>query len=216
MRTIVSRPILVALSVAVTITLVSGLSHGWLDARWVDKPNVKVIGEKLNDLPKRFGEWSLIENQKLPESAAAMLQCYGYALQVYQNDKTGRRVNVAVLLGPRGPIAVHTPEVCYSGRGVTASGKTTKVQVKLGSQIHTIWRVGFKSKVDSRPSLEAYYAWSDGGNWQAAENPRMWFTSRLYKIQLACQPTQDGEVSDAVLFLRQFIPELQPLLVKSS
>lgn len=215
MRTIVAKPLLVAMSVALTIALASGLSHGWLDGRWVDKPNVKAIGEKLQQLPNQFGEWSLVEKQELPESAAYMLQCYGYSLQVYQNGKTGRRLTVAVLFGPRGPIAVHTPEVCYSGRGVTASGKTTQVKIDSDSQEHTIWRVNFKSKVDSKPELEAFYAWSDGGNWKAAQNPRIWLTSRLYKIQLACQPTPEGEVPDAVLFLQDFIPALQPLLVKS-
>ncbi len=215
MRTIVARPLWVATSIAVTIALASGLLHGWLDGRWLDKPNLQAIGEKLKDLPNEFGEWSLIEKQELPESAAYMLQCYGYSLQVYQNRKTGRRVNVAVLFGPRGPIAVHTPEVCYSGKGVTASGKTKQVKINSDSQEHTIWRAGFKSKVDLKPELEAFYAWSDGGNWKAAQYPRIWLTSRLYKIQLACRPTPDGEVPDAVLFLQQFLPALQPLLVKS-
>ncbi len=123
MSTIFERPLGVALSVSVAISLVSGLSHGWLDGRWINKPNVQAIGERLTELPKQFGEWIHIEDQELPESAAAMLQCYGYSLQVYQNGKTGRRVTVAVLFGPRGPIAVHTPEVCYSGRGIRASGK---------------------------------------------------------------------------------------------
>ncbi len=67
-----------------------------------------------------------------------------------------------------------------------------------------------------KPELEAYYAWSDGGPWQAAEYPRVWLTSRLYKLQLACQPTKAGEVPDAIQFMQQLLPKLQPLLVKSS
>ncbi len=211
-----TKTVFFPLCIASVIAAVSGFSHGWLDGRWVDKPNVEAIGKKLNELPSQFGDWVLVENQELPDSTSSILRCYGYTLQVYQNSKNGRRLSVAVLLGPRGPIAVHTPEVCYSGQGIIPTGKTTQEAIKFDADEHTFWRVSFQSKIDSKPELEAFYAWSDGGNWQAAANPRVWLTSRLYKIQLACQPTSEGEVSDGVLFLQQFLPNLQPLLVKAS
>ena len=211
-----SKPFVMLLVVAATICVVSGLAHGWLDGRWVNRPNIEAISAQLKELPTEFDDWSLVANQELPESAQSMLQCYGYALQVYENSKTGRRVNVAVLFGPRGPIAVHTPEICYSGQGLTLSGNRSREVIDIGGNEHTFWRVNFRSKLDSKPQLESYYAWSDGSNWQAAEHPRVWLTGRLYKIQLACEPTRAGEVSDAVLFLQQFLPELQPLLAKTS
>lgn len=216
MSQVASKKFFILLVAAATIAVVSGLAYGWLDGRWVNKPNVDAIAAQLKELPVEFGDWSLVENQELPDSAQNLLQCYGYSLQVYQNSKTGRRVSVAVLFGPRGPIAVHTPEVCYSGQGVTSAGNTTQEVVNIDGAEHTIWRVNFLSKRDSKPELEAYYAWSDGGIWQAAKFPRVWLTGRLYKIQLACEPTEDGEVPDAVLFLQQFLPKLQPLLVKTS
>ena len=210
-----SKRFFTPLCVAATIAVVSGLAHGWLDGRWVDRPNVVAIAAQLKELPLEFGDWSLVENQELPVSAASQLQCYGYSLQVYQNSKTGRRVNVAVLFGPRGPIAVHTPEICYSGQGKLA-GNRSREGIDVEGAENTLWRVNFLSKRDLKPELEVYYAWSDGGSWQAAKYPRVWLTDRLYKIQLACQPTNDGEDSDAVLFLQQFLPKLQPLLVKTS
>ena len=212
----IPRPLFVSLFAASTIAVVSALSHGFLDGRWVNQPDIKSIAAKLDELPTQIGEWSLVENQELPKSAQNLLQCYGYSLQVYKNVTTGRRINVAVLLGPRGPIAVHTPEVCYSGQGIKAAGKTKREQIDVDGVDHTLWHVSFKSKIDSKPELEAYYAWSDGGNWQAAEYPRVWLTGRLYKLQLACQPTEEGAESDAILFLQQFLPKLQPLLVKTS
>lgn len=216
MSRVVSKSFVLPLVIAVTICVVSSLAHGWLDNRWTDRPNIEAIAAQLKELPSEFGDWSLVENQDLSNSALSQLQCYGYTLQVYQNARTGRRVNVAVLFGPRGPIAVHTPEVCYSGQGLISAGKTTQEVVNIDDAEHTVWRVNFQSKRDSKPELEAYYAWSDGGIWQAAKNPRLWLTGRLYKIQLACQPTKAGEVSDAVMFLQQFLPKLQPLLVKTS
>lgn len=216
MSTIASKGFAIPLCAAATIALLSGLAHGWLDGRWVDKPNVEAIAGKLKELPNQFGDWFLVEDQKLPEGAQNQLHCYGYTLQVFQNSKTGRRVTSAVLFGPRGPIAVHTPEICYSGQGVIPSGTRSREVVDVGGEEHAVWRVSLQSKRDSKPELESYYAWSDGSKWLAAEYPRVWLTSRLYKIQLSCQPTKEGEVSDAILFLREYLPKLQPLLVKTT
>ncbi len=201
---------------AALLAIVSGIAHGWLDGRWVSKPNVDAIAAKLEELPKQFGDWALVEEQELPAFAQSQLHCYGYVLQVYRNANTGRDVNVAVLFGPRGPIAVHTPEICYSGQGVTPSESRSRETIDVEGEQHSLWRVTLNSKRNASPELEAHYAWSDGGPWQAAEYPRIWFTGKLYKIQIACQPTEKGGVSDAVLFLQQFLPKLQPLLVKTS
>ena len=211
-----SKAFVVPLAAAALIAVASGIAHGWLDGRWVSKPNVDAIAAKLQELPTELGEWTLVENQKLPDAAQSQLHCYGYALQVYQNSKTGRQVNVAVLFGPRGPIAVHTPEICYSGQGVTPAETRSREVIEVGGEQHSLWHVTLNSRRDAKPELEAHYAWSDGTNWQAAEYPRVWLTGKLYKIQLACQPTEKGGVSDAVLFLQQFLPKLQPLLVKTS
>lgn len=211
----ISRRFFIPLCTSATIAVASGLSHGWLDGRWVDKPDVEAIGAKLKDLPEQLGEWSLVENQELPKAAISILQCYGHSLNVYRNSKTGSRLSVALLFGPRGPIAVHTPEVCYSGVGIEQSGKTEMEVIRVDEEVHTFWRVNLLSKPALKPALEAYYAWSDGGNWQAADYPRVWLTGELYKIQLACSPTEPGQSPDAIQFLQLFLPKIQPLLVKT-
>ncbi len=212
MNAVASRRFAIPLVLAVTICVASSLAYGWLDGRWVDRPNVDAVAAQLQKIPVQFGDWSLVKKQELPESTLRMLQCYGYSLQVYQNARTGGRVNVAVLFGPRGPIAVHTPEVCYSGVGLTPSGPSTREVVNIDGNENTLWRVNLRSERDSKPKLEAYYAWSEGGIWQAAEYPRFWLTGKLYKIQLACEATQPGQTPVALQFLDQFLPVLQPLL----
>jgi hypothetical protein len=211
-----SRLYIAALSAASLLCIASGIAHGWLDGRWIDRVDVNSIGAQLQQLPQRFGDWSLAETQELPESARKMLQCYGDTLKVYQSAKTGNRVTVAVLFGPRGPIAVHTPEICYSGQGIQQQGNTQRVTLDADGLSHSLWKVIFQSKVDSQPALEAYYAWSVGDAWQAAEHPRVWLTDRLYKIQVAGQPALPGQISESQQFLEQFLPQLQPLLVKTT
>ena len=211
----IPKSFLVALSLGVGLTVVSGLAFGWLDARWVSSPDMAAIGDKLEHLPERVGDWALVESQQLDENARQMLRCYGDIVRVYVNVNSGRRLTVAVLLGPRGPIAVHTPEICYSGRGVQQEGGRQRVEVSSGGAEHSLWQNNFLSKVDRQPELEVLYAWSDGGPWQAAERPRYWLTDRLYKIQLAGPPTPAGQPSESLQFLELFFEQLQPQLVPS-
>lgn len=198
---------------AVVLTAVSGLTFGWLDARWADTPDMAAIGSKLDDLPEHCGDWSVVEHQELAESTRELLRCYGDTLRVYVNAKSGNRLTVAVLLGPRGPIAVHTPEICYSGQGVEQQAPRHRVEINTGGGKHELWRTDFLSKVDGQPELEVIYAWSDGGAWHAAEHPRFWLTNRLYKIQLAGPPTPAGQSSECLQFLELFIEQLKPQLV---
>lgn len=206
---------LVALSLGMGLTVVSGLAFGWLDARWASPPDMVAIGSKLEQLPERVGDWTLVETQQLDDNARQLLRCYGDAVRVYANVNSGSRVTVAVLLGPRGPISVHTPEICYSGQGVAQHGERTRAEVSSGGVKHALWQTSFLSKVDQQPEFEVFYAWSDGGPWLAAEQPRYWLTDRLYKIQLAGPPTVDGQPSESLQFLELFLEQLQPQLVPS-
>lgn len=201
---------------AAALTIVSGLAFGWLDARWADTPDLAAIGSKLENLPDQCGDWTLVEHQGLADNARELLRCYGDTVRVYVNAKSGSRLTVAVLFGPRGPIAVHTPEICYSGQGVEQQAPRQRIELTSGGVEHQLWQTNFLSKVDGQPELEVFYAWSDGGSWQAAERPRYWLTDRLYKIQLAGPPPSDGQTSESLQFLELFLQQLQPQLVSTN
>ena len=47
MNRLISKSFVLPLVTAVTICVVSSLAHGWLDGRWVDRPNVDAIGAQL-------------------------------------------------------------------------------------------------------------------------------------------------------------------------
>ena len=95
-----------------------------------------------------------------------------------------------------------------------ADGNRRKVALEVDGKVHEFWSVSFLSKIDMQPELEVFYAWSKGGDWLAAEQPRFWLTDELYKIQLAAPPVIPGQPSAGEKFLEQLIPHLQPLLTK--
>ena len=113
---VVSRSPL-ALALVIGLLLISTLVHGWLSGRWYVAKDLYQAGEKLEELPKQIGAWQQIESNGLDDSVAEMLQCYGSIVREYRHGDTGEQVTVALLLGPRGPIAVHTPDICYSSVG---------------------------------------------------------------------------------------------------
>ncbi len=178
----------IALVIAGLLCCGSAVGHGWLDGRWLAQPDLIKQGDLLSQLPAVVGDWELLEDRELTENVQNILRCYGYKHSVYQNRVTGETLTMAVLYGPRGPIAVHTPEICYSGQGVQADGDRRKVALEIDGEVHEFWSVSFLSKIDMQPELEVFYAWSNGGNWLAAEQPRFWLTDELYKIQLAAPP----------------------------
>ncbi|EMI44601.1 exosortase-associated EpsI family protein [Rhodopirellula sp. SWK7] len=179
-----------ATAVLVVLTLMSGAVHGYLDGRWSVNRDLTALGSVLDDLPDEIGEWKLHETQELDPGAAQLLRCYGSVVRVYRNEANGAVVNLAIMFGPRGPIAVHTPEICYSSIGTNQVGER-EVERVGGAGEDSLWSVRFAVDPLPDPSLEVWYGWSSGGEWQARENPRFWFTDALYKIQIA-GPAGDG------------------------
>jgi len=200
-----------AIVLAIVLSVTSGVAYGLLDGRWIAQPDVEAAASKLDLVPTELGDWVLVEERELEQNVQEMLRCYGYSNRVYQNSRSGVQVVVALLFGPRGPIAVHTPEICYSGQGVRAAGDRRRVQVASTGD-DSLWQLTFLSKVDQQPTLEVHYGWNDGSHWQAAEQPRFWFTDRLYKIQVAGPATPPGQESESLQFLELYLAQLKPLL----
>jgi len=198
-----------AFAAILTLTVTSGIVHGYLDARWTTGLDVDLAASKLNDLPEQIGPWVLVSDHELAQSAQKQLQCYGYLNREYWKPASGDRVSVAVLFGPRGPIAVHTPEICYSSAGSTPIGTRVAETLEANGETAELWHIQFGRDTEPRPHLDVWYAWSDGGPWQAGEYPRFWLTDRLYKIQLAGVPGADGNELPCRDFLTHFLPAVR-------
>jgi len=213
----VPRPVsrtrfLLLLAAGGLVTWTSGALDGRLTRRWGAGPGLAQAAERLAQLPEACGDWQLVQQFSLDEQTTDMLACAGYVNRAYLHPATGRMVRVAVLLGPSGPISVHTPEVCYSSRNYARPGERQRLRLKdRGATEHQFWTVALRANdVDARMLLVSY-AWSEGGPWQAPAHPRLHFSGqpRLYKLQLAVpgdavdDPLQMAAVRD---FLADFLP----------
>ncbi len=201
----------ISVAVVIGLTLLSGVVHGNLHGRWGRGDEFAGTGARLHELPERCGDWKLAKQLELPDYAAKMLRCYGSEVRVYRNEVTNVSVNATVLFGPRGPTAVHTPEVCFKSVGTKQVGTRQVETLRSGNERHQLWSAKFSRQPLPEPSVETWWAWRDGSSWQASDNPRYGWTENLYKIQVA-GPVGDDTQQPCRDFLTAFLPHVEKVV----
>jgi hypothetical protein len=188
----------------------TGALQGWLSGRWIDRSKQQDISQAITNLPTSVGDWTLQNDVPIGEAALSLLNPFGHINRTYANEKTGWVISIAVLYGLKGPIAVHTPEVCYSSRDFALLAPKSAYTIPIPNE-GTLWRQEFQSQRVGAEHMMVYHGWSDGGPWMAAKNPRFLRTETLTKIQVAAFGA-DQEKDPIPEFLEQFIPSLRSAL----
>ncbi|MEO2048788.1 MAG: exosortase-associated EpsI family protein [Pirellulales bacterium] len=179
---------LILLTAGLLLTASTGYVYGHLSQRWGPSADLTASASHLQTMPQQIGDWQMLEELGMEDEVAAMLESAGDVTRRYVNQITGGHITVFVVIGPPGPIAVHTPEICYSSREYEIQDKHTKATFSsTGAESHTLWHSNFRSKRMAKSILSVYYAWSTGDTWLASESPRYQYGGEplLYKLQIA-------------------------------
>jgi len=215
------QPVL-ALALIAVLTLASGMMHGRMSNRWGTPPDMTAAGAELDQIPDQIGPWQLAATAELHEVAAETLETAGSVTRTYVNEETGEAVQLGLILGPAGPISVHTPDVCYSSRDFKQLDDRRRVAVKPadGSE-ETFWCLTFQTNDLSGSLLRVYYAWSPGDHWSAPDQPRLTFGGNpyLYKIDVTSRMppgTDFAKVDPSLDFLTLFVPASRNCLAPPS
>lgn len=204
---IASRKLVLLACIATLIF--SGVMNGALDGRWANQSQLEEHGALLKQIPENIGDWVLTDETPLDANAQAILQCYGSLTRYYKNKITGEEVGLLIIYGPRGPVAVHVPEVCYSSAGTFPSGPPVAKALDENDG-NRFWVTQFEQSRSGKSAFEVWYAWSTGTDWEAASHPRFWMTHQLYKIQVAGpKSSEPNEKSPVERFLAVFVPVLK-------
>jgi len=204
-----------AVALAVALTLASAIVQGRIRYRWGPTKAMRLAAQRLREVPLVFGDWQSKGDEEMDEAAVTMLQCTGYIERTYANRRSGEVVNMFVVVGPVGPIAAHTPEVCFSGIDYKMRGDRQRISIRdADGDEQLFWAHDFKASGLRGGLIRTYYAWSAGDGWSAPENPRFAFTGQafLYKLQLTADLSQGAnfEMEDTCRrFLRAFVPEVK-------
>jgi hypothetical protein len=196
-----SRRGILPIVLVLAITVLTGIVHGRLSQRWGPVPDLKGAGEHLKQFPQQVGDWQMVKDEKIDDGVIRMLSCTGYVHREYVNSKSGESVLVAIMLGPSGPISVHTPEICYSSRAFTIQEprKLVTLTDSDGGR-HTFWSMLFSTNKPTADRLRVHYAWRGKENWTASKHPRFEFGGEplLYKVQISSPvPAAAGGQADS-------------------
>jgi hypothetical protein len=211
--------LILGLTLTLAITLAAGAMHGRLSERWGGSDAAKRAAATLESLPAEFGSWRLDQSKPLGQIEVDQLQPYGYVNRTYVHLDSGQKVSFFVLVGPVGPTAVHTPEICYSSRNYTITQPKEPTSLRAdGHGTDQFWAMTFRSNSLEGGLLRVYYGWSDGTSWEASDDGRYKYVGLpfLYKIQLAAFLPRNADLKkeDACrLFLNDLLPALQAHMV---
>lgn len=205
------------------LTIASGAFYGIRSNRWGPSGTLREVGAKLESFPTNFAAWEMQKTERMGKEAIDQLQPAGYIQRLYVNRENGAMVSVTVMVGSSGPMAVHTPEICYGSRDHEQLGPRQAIRIPSVStgddknqedkEYDTVWKTTFRMKGIDAQTMNIYYAWSPGDRWAAAENPRFTYASKpfLYKLLLANQVPaghNQKETDPGLQFLIDFLPVL--------
>src|SRR5262249_9904132 len=204
----------------VLLALAAGViaADGYLGHDWGGRSqrDLELAADRVARTPLTVGDWEG-EALEIDAPTIQLAGFNGYASRRYQNHRTGVVVQVLLACGRPGPLAVHTPEVCYSGGGFTLTGDPARFTPD-GADGTTFFKGLFARKDPPAPEkLCVLWAWNKNGAWTVADNPRWAFagTPVLYKLNVTQEFYPRDEATDGtacVESLREFLPKLEPIV----
>jgi hypothetical protein len=184
----------VMLAGAVALVVASGWVDGTWSNRWSRPRAMGAAVAGLERLPLELGPW-VGQRETLDARQAETAELAGSALRKYVNRETGESAQVLLVCGHPGAIAVHTPDVCYKGAGYSPNGPIGRHERPAGPAGPAVFNVADMTRTEAGGAarLRIYWAWSDGGAWQAPRQPRLTFARRpvLYKLYVI-RPTSSN------------------------
>jgi Protein of unknown function (DUF3485) len=208
------------------LILAAGTVYGIRVERWGASPELVAATARLSRVPTVVGDW--VGSDFEQTDAARLIEngtITGMVSRQYRNRKTGESVALMVVCGKPGPIATHTPEICYGNRGYVAAASPERLSVTNGaaSGPAELWLGHFKRTKDAVPeSLLISWTWraAVAGNWTAVDNPRVTFAPyrALYKIYIVRQASPEDPRPDqkqCIDFLNVLLPTLESSLFVS-
>lgn len=209
----------VAVLLALGLTIASGAVVGKMNNRWGPSRGSLAAARKLEEFPEQFGNWKLQSSQKMSDNVVKMLECSGYISRAYVNQESGEQVFITVILGPSGPIAVHTPDVCFSSRDQDTL--EARKPIAVGDSGDQFWAATYERNDVQASLIRVYYGWTPGNHWAATENPRisLAWCPYLYKLQAESHLPAGTDLTSTdpcKNFLADFVPVMKGCLIDCS
>jgi hypothetical protein len=194
----------------ITVLIATGVVSGMWTKRW--SGGAALSADNRMTLPVMVGDWDSREDA-VDARVLKISQAAAIDRRWYINRTTGAAVSVSLVYGDPGPVAVHTPDVCYAGSGFEETASAAIREVEPNKPDRFLVRQ-FRKQGPAPMTLTVYYGWNAGDHWQVHDNPRIAFAGKpaLYKLYVNYDTTAAvGPDADlpALEFLRALLPVLK-------
>ena len=212
--------LILGLLAVVILTLVPAIVDGQRRFRWGEDDEIVKLSGNLGKLPMQIGDWECTTEKPLDATSAELLTPIASINRVYLNRRENLSANLFILLGPTGPTAVHTPDICFNSREFKKLGARKKINAvpsndQQDSTDSNFFRTEFKSRDINESGLKSIYGWTIDGQWSAAEQPRFEFSRSRYLFKI--QATSRFESVDAMKdsrALEKLVSDVETILNK--
>ena len=179
------------------IFCLSGLVHGTWTNRWAEKQDAAGV-DMLSRIEGRFADWKAGDAIPIPANEIPAKTTV-FSRQFISANHQRTTIQVSIAQGPPGIVSVHTPEVCYPGNGYRLKTSLSRVAIPLeGGKNAEAYTADFeKSGPNGSEVLRVYWCWTEEGDWQAPEYPRLKFMCApiLYKCYIVYTVKEDDALT---------------------
>jgi hypothetical protein len=187
-----------------------GIVHGYWTDRWQPPVETEQAAARLDTIPLELGDWDGEVNEVKPGQAGAGVA--GCIQRRYLNRKTGAVVSMFLVCGRPGPVAIHTPEVCYGASGYMVG---TKSQVDVADGGDHFWQTdAIRASATEETRLRLFWAWNGGNGWTASPDARVEFVRypvlhKLYVVRELSSLNETSRHEPCQAFLSVLLPALR-------
>ena len=145
----------------------SGAASGLFTNRWAQPADFGPIQARMDAVPLDLGPWA---GRPVPveQDALELAGIRAHISRDYRDARTGRSVRLLLVAGRPGPIAVHTPDVCFRGAGYEMTDDPRVASA--GPAGDQFWGAVFaKTRAAVPARILVLWSWSAGAGWQATD-----------------------------------------------
>ncbi|MBA3315020.1 MAG: exosortase-associated EpsI family protein [Planctomycetaceae bacterium] len=197
---------------AAVLIAASGVLHAVQTGAWGREQLLAASASRVEKLPLEIDGW---KGKELEFDARQLkvAQASGAISRTYTKAENGAVLNVMMLCGPSGPIAVHPPTICFTAAGYVQVTKQRRVEVSSpdGRKFGSFWVADFEWRQDGGipDRIRTYWGWSSDGQWRSPDYPRYEFAGSQVLHKLYVTRQVDSEQTEPKViegFLQDFLP----------
>src|SRR2546422_4324022 len=200
---------------AFALIILPGIGHGLWTNRWTVSKDVEEFTARLAQVPRDIGNWQCEDLPGNPQ-LIAKVGMTGSLSRRYTHRTSKHQLTVSLYSGPPGPVALHTPDICFPGAGYQLVSENRFTCKSSLSQADFNEATFVKAQPEPQ-FLETFWSWNAKGNWQVPNSPRVSFGAHraLYKLYVVCPFSKESQRKEAQDVCKDFLSVLLPELQKS-